>query len=66
MEINYQAFMMLLYFISTVVGGVLYISRMKNELSVRIAVLEHGHNTINEDLKEIKKDVKELLRAVTA
>lgn len=35
-------------------------------LATRIAVLEAGHNTINEDLKEIKTDVKELLRAVTA
>ena len=66
MNIDYQTFMMLAYFISTLVGGVMYISRMKNELNVRIAVLEHGHETINEDLREIKQDVKELLRAVTS
>jgi hypothetical protein len=66
MIIEYQAFMMLATFISTIVGGVLYVGKIKNDLGTRIAVLEHGHEKIDEDLKEIKQDVKELLRTVTA
>jgi len=33
-------------------------------LSTRVAVLEMSHDTLLDDLKEIKQDVKELLRAV--
>ena len=66
MEIDYQSFMMLATFLSTVVGGVMYVSKVKNDLTTRIAVLEHGHETINEDLKEIKQDVKELLQRVAS
>jgi uncharacterized protein (DUF2164 family) len=62
MVIDYSVLSPLAYFVATVVGGVLYIQR----LNTRIAVLEHGHEAINEDLREIKQDVKELLRAVTS
>ncbi len=66
MEIDYQAFMMIAYAVSSVVAGVMYVSKIKNELNTRVAVLEAGHAAFNEDLKEIKTDVKELLRAVTS
>lgn len=58
MEIDYQAFMMMAYAISATVGIVIYISR----LSTRVAVLESSHDNMTRDLKEIKHDVKELLR----
>ena len=45
-------------------GVTAYIARIKNELTIRVAVLEASHNTLAEDLKEIKEDVKELLRAI--
>ncbi len=35
-------------------------------LATRVAVLEASHDSMNEDLKEIKQDVKQLLRTVTA
>ncbi len=41
-----------------------YIARTKHELTVRVAVLEASQTTLAEDLKEIKEDVKELLRAI--
>jgi len=66
MQVDYQAFMVVAYFLSTIVGGVMYIGKLKNEMTTRIAVLEHGHETINADLKEIKQDVKSLLRTMTA
>jgi len=66
MVIEYQAFIMIAYAISSVVAGVMYVSKIKNELNTRVAVLEAGAAAINEDLKEIKTDVKELLRTVTA
>ena len=43
-----------------------YIAKIKNDLNVRVAVLEASHNAMTEDLKEIKSDVKELLRSVMA
>lgn len=43
-------------------GITAYISKIKNDLTVRVAVLEASHNTLAEDLKEIKEDVKEILR----
>ena len=66
MEIDYQAFIIIAYAISSIVGGVMYVSRITNKLNTRVAILEAGHDAINEDLKEIKQDVKELLRAVTS
>ena len=44
----------------------LAVAKYVSGLATRIAVLEAGHDIINEALKEIKKDVKELLRAVTS
>ena len=49
---------MIAYAIVTTVGITLYISR----LSTRVAVLEASHDSMTQDLKEIKHDVKELLR----
>ena len=66
MEIDYRSFMMIAYAISSIVACVMYVSKIKNELNTRVAVLEAGATAINEDLKEIKTDVKELLRTVTA
>ena len=62
MEIEYQTFMMVGFILVQSIAAAKYISG----LATRIAVLESGHETINEDLKEIKGDVKELLRAVTS
>lgn len=62
MEIDYQTFMMLAYAIATTVGITVYIAR----LSTRVAVLESSHDTMTADLKEIKHDVKELLRQSVA
>lgn len=36
------------------------------KLNTRVAVLEASHNNMTEDLKEIKADVKELLRSITS
>lgn len=58
MTIDYQTFMMIAYAIVTTVTVVLYVSR----LSTRVAVLEASHDSMTQDLKEIKHDVKELLR----
>lgn len=57
---------MIAYAISSIIAVVMYVSRIKNELNTRVTVLEAGQDNINEDLKEIKQDVKELLRAVTS
>lgn len=54
--------MMVAFIVVQSLGAARYIST----LATRVAVLEAGHNAINEDLKEIKSDVKELLRAVTS
>jgi len=62
MEIDYQTFMMIAWILATTVGVTVYIAR----LATRVAVLEAGHDAISEDLKEIRQDVKELLRAVTS
>lgn len=45
-------------------GITAYISKIKNDLTVRVAVLEASHDTLAEDLKEIKTDVKDVLRAI--
>ncbi len=45
-------------------GITAYISKIKNDLTVRVAVLEASHDTLAEDLKEIKGDVKDVLRAI--
>lgn len=62
MEIEYQTFMMIGFILVQSLAAAKYISG----LATRIAILEAGHDTINEALKEIKTDVKELLRAVTS
>ena len=66
MTLDYHDFMMIAYIVSSLLGAVMYIGRMRAALETRIAVLEAGHDAINEDLREIKQDVKELLRAVTS
>lgn len=60
MEIDYQTFMMVAYMITATVGITIYIAK----LSTRVAVLEANQGQMAEDLKEIKTDVKELLRQV--
>jgi hypothetical protein len=60
----YQAVMMLSVLLANTAGAVLYVSKIKNELTTRVAVLEAGHTSMTRDLEEIKNDVKELLRYV--
>ncbi len=60
MEIDYQTFMMIAYMLSVTVGITIYVSK----LSTRVAVLEANHGQMADDLKEIKTDVKELLRTM--
>jgi hypothetical protein len=60
MEIDYQTFMMVAYMITATVGITIYIARV----GTRVAVLEANQGQMAEDLKEIKTDVKELLRQV--
>lgn len=62
MEIDYNIIMAVGYAIATSVAITVYIAR----LSTRVAVLEASHDTMTQDLKEIKHDVKELLRNSTA
>lgn len=57
----YQAIMILMGLIVQTTAAVAYISRIKNDLTTRVAVLEAGHTSMTNDLLEIKKDVKELL-----
>ena len=60
MEIDYQTLMMVTYMLSATVGITVYISK----LSTRVAVLEANQGQMADDLKEIKTDVKELLRTM--
>ena len=60
MEIDYQIFMMLGFVLVQSLAAVKYFVG----LQTRIAVLEHSHDMLDDTLKEIKQDVKELLRAV--
>lgn len=67
MEVSaYHLFMAGMALIIQTAGAVAWMSRIKNEIHTRVAVLEAGHDALNDDLKEIKQDVKELLRAVTS
>ncbi len=63
---TYQLLMIAIALIVQTAGFTGYIARIKNDLNVRVAVLEASHNAMTEDLKEIKSDVKELLRSVMA
>jgi hypothetical protein len=58
---GYQIFIVLMAVVAHTAGAVAYISKIKNELSTRVAVLEAGHTLVTNDLHEIKKDIKELL-----
>ena len=58
MTIDYQTFMMLGFILVQAIG----IGKYLSSVSIRVAVLEQSHSTMTEDLKEIKEDVKELLR----
>lgn len=58
MTIDYQTFMMLGFILIQAIGFGKYLSGV----STRVAVLEASHSTMTLDLKEIKEDVKELLR----
>ncbi|MHC5058640.1 MAG: hypothetical protein ACYTKD_28615 [Planctomycetota bacterium] len=60
--IDYQVFMMIGFILIQSLTAAKYIMG----LNTRIAVLEAGHNKIDEDLREIKADVKKLLLAVTS
>lgn len=60
MEIDYQVFMMIGFLMVQSIAAVKYFVG----LQTRIAVLEASHETLDDTLKEIKQDVKELLRAV--
>ena len=57
MEIDYQTFMMIGFILVQSLAAARYIAG----LATRVAVLEASHDTMVEDLKEIKADVKELL-----
>lgn len=57
----YQVVVLAIALVAHTAGAVAYISKVKNELSIRVAVLEAGHTLMTGDLHEIKKDVKELL-----
>lgn len=58
MTVDYQTFMMLGFILVQAIGFGKYLS----SVSTRVAVLEASHSTMTEDLKEIKEDVKQLLR----
>jgi hypothetical protein len=62
MTIDYQTFMMLGFILVQAIGFGKYLSNV----NTRVAVLEASHNTMTDDLKEIKEDVKELLRSMTS
>jgi hypothetical protein len=62
MELDYQAFMMIGFVLIQSLTAAKYIVG----LQTRIAVLEHSHDTLDTTLTEIRKDVKELLRAVSS
>lgn len=51
-----------LFIASHVVASLVYYVK----LNTRVAVLEASHDAMTQDLKEIKQDVKELLRSVTS
>lgn len=63
---TYQLMVLAIAVIVQTAGFTAYIARIKNDLNVRVAVLESSYNAVTEDLKEIKSDVKELLRSVMA
>ena len=58
MEISYQTFMMIGFILVQSLAAARYIAG----LATRIAVLEASHDTLIDDLREIKTDVKQLLR----
>lgn len=62
MEVDYQVFMMIGFLVVQSLAAVKYFVG----LQTRIAVLEHSHDTLDDTLKEIKQDVKELLKAVAS
>ena len=67
MELSvYQLIMIGAMLVIQTAGAVAWISKVKNDLNTRVAVLEAGHTAMTEDLREIKEDVKALLRAVAA
>jgi hypothetical protein len=62
MELSaYQLLIAGLAIIAHTAGAVAYISKVKNDLSTRVTVLEAGYSMLKFDINEIKKDVKELL-----
>ncbi len=61
----YQLIMLAVVLVVQSVGITTYISKIKNDLNVRVAILETSQKSIDEDLKEIKADVKELLRTMS-
>lgn len=58
---TYQLIFLAMALVAHTAGAVIYISKVKNDLATRVAVLEAGHVLMNGDLREIKKDIKELL-----
>ena len=56
--------MIIITLITQTAGVTAYVAKIKNDLNTRVAVLEAGHNAMTEDLREIKSDVKELLREI--
>ncbi len=61
---TYQLMMLALAIMIQTAGVTGYIAKIKNDLTIRVAVLEASHDTLAEDLKEIKEDVKDVLRAI--
>lgn len=58
---GYQIILLGLMLVAHTAGAVIYISKIKNDLATRVAVLEAGHSLMTNDLHEIKQDIKELL-----
>lgn len=63
---TYQILMLLMAVVIQTAGFTAYISKIKNDLNTRVAVLEASHDNMVETLKEIRHDVKELLLAATS
>ena len=62
----YQLFMIALALVIQAGGFTAWLMKIKNDMNTRIAVLEASHSIVTETLKEIRLDVKELLRSVAS
>lgn len=62
MELSTIEWSMIAFLVVQLIGGAKSIASQ----GTRIAVLEAAHDTLQDDLKEIKQDVKQLLKQSTA